>query len=222
MNTRPDRPMIEALLVLVLLGCACICISGALLAAFGLGRLVTQREVLVVPPLPPEELLVDVSAFPDDWSHSTQVTGRHGDEFFYRAYDGAGQYYIYPNDVESGQLNISDPASHYVGRYPREERAMQDYTQLVNYYFLEEDSWYEPPRWTYRSTEAEEYRVRCTKHPVSQRRGETCRAIARYDRYVSVFRVYTDDTDLSYTELERILRAIDAEFAAVPRYTSPE
>jgi hypothetical protein len=120
------------------------------------------------------------------------------------------------------RLNSDGPACQYVGRYLHKERAMRDYRQLVDYYFSEEDSWYEPPGWRYRSTEAKEYRVGCTKQPVSQRRGETCQAIARYDRYVSVFKVHTDDTDVSYAELERILRAIDTKFAAVPKDTSPE
>lgn len=203
---------------LLLLSCLWVCVGLAFVLSAGpifrtIVGISLERNRATAPPVPPEDLLVPLAAFPREWSYSVR-SGRRLSEM-YSAFDAAGQWYTHPNDAEFGRLHIGGPAFHAVARYLTVKRARQNFAGVVDYLVLGDlQEWRPPPNWDYTSTLADDYFFGCrVDHEPRGYNTERCHVIARYGPYISDFWVAINYTDMTYAELEKIMRAIDAEFA---------
>jgi len=161
-----------------------------------------EGEPIMPPPCPIEELMIDISLFPADWSQNSLPSERNapvrwgvdklGVSFSTQEYGGA-IHDVYRgrnlNDAKKGYLNLSE-----------------------SWFQLREDEgeWYIPSDFNYESTVADQYRFGCSIHKPSG--FQTCQLSAQYNVYVTRF--YTGMSPMmTYKDLEHILRAIDSKMA---------
>ncbi len=68
--------------------------------------------------------------------------------------------------------------------------------------------WEVPEGWTYRSPRADRFRFACAELEILDR-FVSCKAVAQYDEFVSVFQTHISPSYMTLDEVEPILRAID-------------
>jgi hypothetical protein len=186
----------------------CVCVSvlvlgGCIYLMDGFARLGP------VPTTPPEELLLDPSAFPPEWYSVTEPadrTSRVTSSLFNRYYDATGQWYDYPGSVQS--------AFHAVARYSSIERAQRNYLQLVEMSSPADYQWHNPLAEELLELGADEHYFACLLGYGSEL-GEqivNCTSIARYGSYVTVLDVHIDPPHMTYNGILRLLQAIDDKF----------
>jgi hypothetical protein len=162
------------------------------------------------PAFPNEELLLDESVFPEGWS---AYEGTYNPRERLPA-DQIGRTYV-RHDCPRSRL-----ASHSVYRFfEGENSAIGGYQQYIPIWFAPEENWEAwavPAELPYRSPVADEYRFNCCGPEGSG--AWVCQAVGRYNEYVVRFHVHMDSEPeypqcMSYTDLEKILIAIDERMA---------
>jgi hypothetical protein len=165
--------------------------------------------------IPAKDLLLDVQAFPRNWSMdpcTTNCNSREGEAKALRVFGVVGV----PGHVIQEVFRLKDVASASdMFQSARVVDFRKSTTRTPSSDFLP------PPEITYRSSIADEYYLGCGIDI-----GAACKAIMRYDNYFISF--YFDlDTGtgegLKVTEIEPVLRDLDAHVAArfgVPRQTA--
>lgn len=159
---------------------------------------IREREPIIPPPCPIEDLIVDISSFPAGWTQNSPPRERNapirwgvdkrGVSFSTQEYGGAIQ------DVYRGR-NLDDAGKGYFNLSESWFRLREA-----------EGDWYIPSEFSYESIIADHYRFGCSIHKPSG--FQTCQMAAQYGVYVTRF--YTGMSPLmTYSDLERILQAID-------------
>lgn len=164
-------------------------------------------------PVDMHDLMVDVSVFPQGWyvffgPATIPERARRGER---------GSLYIvfYPEGFESG----IDGAYHEVYRYRNEtDAAIAFYSEFLGNEFpnLREamiTSWAVPEEWSYESSTADRFKFACAEFEILDRLSRSCKAVAQYDEYISVFRTHVSPEYMTLEDLERVLRAIDERMA---------
>ena len=152
-------------------------------------------------PVDMRDLVVDVSAFPEGWV--VQIGPYHPPKGKNLA--GELEATIVQFERPPGSLVTSHRVLRYrnglqaaVAFYTTDEFAVRDYNLTP---------WEVPEGWNYESPTADRFRFACAELEVWDR-FVSCRAVAQYDEYVSVFSAHIS-LQLTPEEVEPILRAID-------------
>ena len=190
----------------VLLACllACVILTSLRLVITGKSR---TRSVDTY------DLVVDASVFPEQWevcigpTHPPERVGHeHGEiEFIFvgfcaEGFDqgiGAAEHDVFKYGDELG--------AHIAFRWDFSRH------QFSNRYTV--SSWAEPQQWSYRSPVAHRFKFACAEvEPFGADRAVlSCRALAQYDEYISVFG--GNMSHMTLEDMERILVAIDERMA---------
>lgn len=152
------------------------------------------------------DLMVDVSAFPQGWEvefgPSHPPPGKHlrgESEGLYLQFDARG--------FDAG-------AMHVVCRYKNELQATVSF--YVDNEFPKRESvvtpWAVPEEWSYESPVADRFKFACAELE-TLRRFRSCKAVAQYDEYISVFRSHVSPEYMTLEDLERVLMTIDERMA---------
>jgi hypothetical protein len=183
-----------------------------LILANSMGSCLGLRITTGYPPpaFPSEELLLDVSVFPEGW----------------QAYEGTynPRERLPADQIARGYVRHDCPrstlADHSIYRFfEGENSAAAGYRQYIPIWFAPEegwDPWSVPKELPYESPVAEEFRFNCQVQPESG--AQTCQAVGRYEEYVVRFYVHMDSEPeypqcMSFADLEQILIAIDERMA---------
>lgn len=164
------------------------------------------------PPVPTSDLMLDISAFPENWWSSGApadfIVRLHGERECVQA-----QFF-----PEGSDRRIYG-AYHRVFRYRNEVDAL--YIYYLDFYggeFLPwhmVTQWAVPEEWSYESPVADRLKFACGEvdmSPLGPPRWE-CEAVAQYDEYVSVFHTELDPDYMTLQDVERILVSIDERMA---------
>ena len=160
------------------------------------------------PAFPIEELLLDESVFPEGWQAGERT-------FDPRQRLPAEQIALgfYIHWCPDASLS----AGHQVYRFFDGPRcAALGYQKEIPGWFApweETGPWIVPAELPYQSPLADQFRFNCSTH---QRGGQTCQAVGQYEEYVIRFQTSIDREHpecMSFTDLERILIAIDERMA---------
>jgi hypothetical protein len=185
------------LAVFLLLALSCVCLQ------------VTGRIGYVPHPTPAfaiEELLLDESAFPEGWRALTP-----SDPDRRIAAEQLGRHLL---TEKCHPLMVG--ATHDVYRfYGGASAAAEEYPEQVAFWFSPNlGDWSVHPELSYESAVADQYRFGCYLHKDFHNRH--CRGLGQYEEYIVVFSAKLDPDHpecLSYTDLEKILIAIDEGMA---------
>ena len=151
------------------------------------------------PAFPIESLLLDESAFPEGWYLPT------GQPFDPRAGFGLRTALTF-SPPGSGGIALHEAS---VARDP--EEAAEGYEEWGQFWFSNREGnciGGIPAELQYQSPVADQFRLGCC---IRQQEGgvQTCQAVARYGRYLIRFHTYMNPESMTFTDLERILTAID-------------
>lgn len=152
-----------------------------------------------------QQLLIDASAFPPGW---------------YRAFDAGPipkreygeRESLYVGFAHEGLQPYTLGASHTLYRYRNELDAAIVYTLLFSGKGFPDHimitGWVIPEEWLYQSAVADRFRFACGELD-SVAPKWTCKAVAQYDEYISVFSTELSPDYMTHEDLERILVTID-------------
>lgn len=195
---RRSLELMASVTVLGIVMLSCICI--------GCGGGAYPRPT---PGFPIEHLLLDESVFPEGW--------RADEPFDPEVRLPAEQIVLFFHRNECPFYVLG--AGHEIYRFfDGAESAAQGYPEESTIWFYREDGWGPwtvPPELPYQSPVADQFRFACS---AEERSGDmTCRALGQYEEYIVLFDVemnpeYPDC--MSFTDLERILVAIDERMAS--------
>jgi len=144
-------------------------------------------------------LIKDVSAFPGGWEVSAPA---HAKRVFLREnIGGARIQFGYP---------WAGHAWHEISRFRNIQDAAVAYRDQ-DYYPGAKSRWETPKELSYQSPIANQFRVACRPNP----RATECVTMAQYDEFVSAFNINADSYAFTFSDLERVLRAIDERMARV-------
>jgi len=157
-----------------------------------------------VPRLTPEQLLVDISAFPVGWYVDVPP---------------------YVSDNEIGQLDdrwvtfrwrpLGPLATQEVYCYRREKRATVEYERQMREQFFNAERltpWESPTQPPYVSRVADQFRLACANfrdYPSGQ--FTLCVAMAQYNECLSIFGTQVSPEYMTFENLEKVLVAIDSQ-----------
>lgn len=156
-----------------------------------------------------ERLLVDVSLFPSKWYVDIPP-------FPYYWLEGA-------ETSAAIQLRLQGSnalATHRLFRYRDAAKAMAEYHRQMPGEFYSADRltpWEPPEALPYQSSVADQFRFGCAIIGRSQSdpdRFTTCKAMAQYGKYLSIFATWISPDGMQLEDLERILKAIDERMAS--------
>lgn len=186
------------------LGCigllfACVVLMFFYVAIYG--QLKTRAQ-----PVDMYDLMVDISTFPQGWevefgpSHPPPRKHLRGEtEGLYLQFDARG--------FDAG-------AMHVVCRYKNDVQATVSF--YVDNEFPKRDTvitpWAVPEEWSYESPIADRFKFACAELVILDR-FQSCKAVAQYDEYISVFRTHVSPEYMTLEDVERILKAIDERMA---------
>ena len=152
------------------------------------------------------DLMIDVSAFPQGWDvefgPSHPPPGKHirGEseglyvQFDVRGFDAGAMHVVcrYKNDLQA-------TVSFYVdNEFPKRESVVTP--------------WAVPEEWSYESPVADRFKFACAELELLSR-FRSCKAVAQYGEYISVFRTHVSPEYMTLEDLERVLKAIDERMA---------
>lgn len=180
-----------AILILV---CAVLAL---LVALYGLPK---QRAH----PVDMYDLLVDTSVFPPGWR--VEIEPRHPPPGKHIRKETESVY------VQFVDKDSSIQAVHLVCRYRNNLQA--SISMFAEDEFPNRDQtltpWSAPEEWTYESPIAKRFEFACAELDIlGVGRLQSCKAIAQYDEYVSVFRTHMSPEYMTLEDLESILKTID-------------
>jgi len=141
-----------------------------------------------------QNLLIDSSAFPPNWAASKpeRPADHHG------AIRRCGLVFSVPNGV----------AVEEIYEYETIDEASLEFERQLEVWFTErpiDTPWEVPPLTEPMSSIADDFRLACS----IQGKVSMCRALARYDVFVIRFNTHMSPEFMTYTDLERVLQAID-------------
>jgi hypothetical protein len=156
------------------------------------------------------ELLLDAQVFPAGW-HVSQGPRQYGE-------DRAGKDNRY---IEFSSRNATKHSMHMIFQYQDDSAASYWYAEYLPAEFrsaLRLTPWETPIDLQYQSHVADQFRFACADFQYADADGNLnrytrCTAMAQYDEYVSVFFTYISLESMTYSDLERILKAIDERMA---------
>jgi hypothetical protein len=129
------------------------------------------------------------------------------------------------DSIESGDIQFQrgsyyTTAVHEVLRYQNSQAAWLYLRGVegVNFASLSPVEWTSPQGWTYKSLVADDFQFACAPSDKVMDdpdfAGMTdCNAVARYGEFISVFSAPVSKDLMSFSDVERVLRAIDARMA---------
>ena len=177
-------------------------VSCLAMAAWVIAGCVGCSGVPVPRPFAIEELLIDQSLLPQGWEQQGPPSSRNAPVRL--GVERSGVSFISYGGV----------ANQHVYRCNSVRAAAREYPG-------EADSWFSPREgwgaWTvpavlpYESAVADQFRFNCYTHQASG--GQACQAVGRYDEYIVRFYTAMSDDYMTFTDLERILAAIDERMA---------
>lgn len=160
-------------------------------------------------PIDLRDLLINTSVFPPGWRVEQPPSSLR--EVFPRAQESLG--------VTFRRRGYEAIANHAVGRYSDADDAAFEYGWEHSREFgqaLLVTPWATPEALPYQSTIADQYRFACAIVDKGDGSGEQlheCVAVGRYEEFVSIFTTWVAPEYMTYTDLERILKAIDERMA---------
>lgn len=149
---------------------------------------------------PIEALLIDESAFPPGWKASA-VGPRPPPSAPLGYYDSIDRVELFFY-VDSGV------AFHEIHRFESVRGAVREFKRQMVISFPSE-TWIVPVELPYQSPTADQFYLACS----AQRAIPMCRAIWQYEEHFVRFNTHMSPDSMTYSDLERVLRAIDERMA---------
>jgi hypothetical protein len=188
-------------------GCA-LCFGLPLLTCLVVTSALTVLRVWPVNrarPVATEDLLIDLSVFPRGWYDPFDPEPIPEREY-------GEQDSLYVGFAHEGLPPYTVGASHTVYRYRNELDAAILFTLefsgkgFANHYMI--TPWAVPEGWSYTSTVAQRFTFACGEVDFVVPK-PTCKAIAQYDEYISVFRSELSPDYMTLPQAQAVLAAID-------------
>ncbi|MGB8644600.1 MAG: hypothetical protein WCF84_05135 [Anaerolineae bacterium] len=152
-----------------------------------------------------QDLLIDLSVMPTDWYVSNPL---------HPFPENRGQQ----ESIEI-QFDAKSPTlygtQHLVFRYTTKSAATWEYQDQAQGEFgvaLLVKPWHAPPELPYTSPIADQFRFECADVKFYDVQ-TNCVAMAQYDEYISIISTHMDPSLMTFADMGRILRAIDAKMA---------
>ena len=156
-----------------------------------------------------ERLLIDASAFPLGWYRAFDAEPIPKREYRERqslsvgfAHEGLQPYTLGASHTVYRYRNELDSAILYTLEFSG--KGFPDHIMIAG--------WVIPEEWSYQSAVADRFRFACGEVDSVPAKW-TCKAVAQYDEYISVFRTELSPDYMTHEDLERILVAIDERMA---------
>lgn len=163
-----------------------------------------STDPAVPPPCPMENLMIDLSLFPDDWY-------QQGPPWEKAATVSWGVEKLGVTFVSS----VNGVAQQDVHRGRNVQKAKEGYPELASSWFHireDETDWYTPTEFDYKSLVANQYRFGCQTHQSSSGEIETCQLVAQHEVYIMRFHTLMSPI-MTYNDLGHILQDIDNKTA---------
>ncbi len=179
-------------------------------------RFVVTSSVLIVvgacsltPTLPPrsfaiDQLLLNVSVFPPGWMESAEGPSRPASAPL------GGE-----TSIERIRLSFYvdyGGASEEIHRYSSKEEANRKYEAWSEFLFAQREyqaPWAVPPELPYTNSTADRSHFACTESGGNH----SCQFLGQYEEYILIFNTFVSTDFMTYTDLKRILEAIDERMA---------
>jgi len=153
-----------------------------------------------------EDLMLEASAFPEGWE-ATEIGDIPGPIAGpAHEYERVRRSFIGPIRSRIGNMTT---ATQSVYRYGGTRTAAEKFEAKRKQYFKSDaftSEWKVPDGLSYQSSLADRFHLGCTYYST----GQVCQALGQYEEYV--VRIFVDvypDSDVTYTDFERILEAME-------------